>query len=1178
MRDSGCGGQVTERSPGGSVREQDVGEELVSQAADAGEHAAAPEPDVDPQLGGTILGRSLAGTAQGGAPPRTGSMSVALLLALQRTAGNAAVARLALRSPSARREAPAARARLLRQPGPPATLDPPTAAPPPTQTPSVPAGGPAGAPPTTSPTDAAAPPVAPGQAPSSPPPHPLGPGGGAPAPSGVPAATAGPATAGTPGTAADAGGTATAGPAAPPSAGAASAAAPPGGGAPVTGGPAPTSTAQAPSVAAPDGPAGVVFSAFQAQLAGLRARMASSAEATKSEIRTAAEAKKQELHAGIEAQATRVDGAYGTAISDVQGALERERSEILGKRDAELQSTREAADTAKKALFDSVAQKQAALRKSGDGKVAAANEVGETAAKRATGETRVQAANAVSIGEQKAGEWSSHKRGGEIARTAREMAADTAQQVTEAGTEMAGVARKDAGELAGKFRGEIDDAAAELGKAQGAGVDRVDELANAALSTIPRQAQEAIDGLEKSANDVVAELTRQRADAANAVRQLGNGVDASMDEAAQSACSGADRAAADAAKKLDDAEAAVATRIAGMTAEQARTVVARAGADLAAAAAAFEGRLREHSSSTVSSLENGKTQVLQKATSDADEIVAPVDQTAQKFQTDASKVTSDTVAAMGKTGDDAARDIKGVSERVDKELQDAVDKSTSQWADELEKGSAEINDKVTKGLAESKSSVDGLAAKIDEKGDEIENESWLSRAAHFVGGLVVGLLEGLWDLVKVVLVVVLVVIAVVVVALIIGALIAGLAGVLAVIGVIAAIAEFIAAIAGVLLVIAAVIVIVLAIVAIYQAITRDDLTDYERGKLWGHAAFDIATVVFGEEIFGWIAKWFKGVEGAEDAAALARLKALVTDDALLQRLLKLVDGDTARLESLLGKAGNDGAGLEKVLILTGGDVGKTDQLLGLCKGNTAKLEELLKATDGDPDKLLELFKANGDDLAKVEEALKKPDGPAATAGATLPPDLQALRAGLKDPKAIQQFDEQFTAASGSDPATPNPDGVENFRRYLHEAETRGGGDLEQGLLQDFERDHPTNPPGESDDPARDPHGSFTPEAIAENPDLVQGMNPQDLLDKLGGVPEGFNIRPGRSSSKGAGSGWVLSRPGAPGKPGIQICWSPGSARADHPSDPYWVISSDKTGRSARIPAGPWPDGPAPFVQ
>ena len=40
---------------------------------------------------------------------------------------------------------------------------------------------------------------------------------------------------------------------------------------------------------------------------------------------------------------------------------------------------------------------------------------------------------------------------------------------------MASVARKDAGELAGKFRGEMEDGAAELGKAQGSGVERVDE-------------------------------------------------------------------------------------------------------------------------------------------------------------------------------------------------------------------------------------------------------------------------------------------------------------------------------------------------------------------------------------------------------------------------------------------------------------------------------------------------------------------------------------------------------------------------------------------------------------------------------------------------------------------------------------------------------------------------------
>lgn len=88
------------------------------------------------------------------------------------------------------------------------------------------------------------------------------------------------------------------------------------------------------------------------------------------------------------------------------------------------------------------------------------------------------------------------------------------------------------------------------------------------------------------------------------------------------------------------------------------------------------------------------------------------------------------------------------------------------------------------------------------------------------------------------------------------------------------------------------------------------------------------------------------------------------------------------------------------------------------------------------------------------------------------------------------------------------------------------------------------------------------------------MNPADLLNKLGGIPDEFTVSPARSSSAGLGSGWKLT---SEQEGGIQIRWSPGSARPDHPSDPYWVVSSGRGGTAGPVEAGTWPDGPEPYV-
>lgn len=99
--------------------------------------------------------------------------------------------------------------------------------------------------------------------------------------------------------------------------------------------------------------------------------------------------------------------------------------------------------------------------------------------------------------------------------------------------------------------------------------------------------------------------------------------------------------------------------------------------------------------------------------------------------------------------------------------------------------------------------------------------------------------------------------------------------------------------------------------------------------------------------------------------------------------------------------------------------------------------------------------------------------------------------------------------------------------------------------------------------------------ILEDPSVLKDLNPDDLLNALGGVPSGFTIAPGQSKSAGLGPGWKLS---SPEDGGVAIRWSPGSARPDHPETPYWRVSGGGTyGTSPRVPAAEWPAGAPDFV-
>ena len=106
-------------------------------------------------------------------------------------------------------------------------------------------------------------------------------------------------------------------------------------------------------------------------------------------------------------------------------------------------------------------------------------------------------------------------------------------------------------------------------------------------------------------------------------------------------------------------------------------------------------------------------------------------------------------------------------------------------------------------------------------------------------------------------------------------------------------------------------------------------------------------------------------------------------------------------------------------------------------------------------------------------------------------------------------------------------------------------------------------------------GSFTTDEVAQYPQVLAGMNPDEFIEALGGVPPGFSVQPGQSASLGQGPGWKLT---TQDDGGYQFRWSPGSARPDHPDNPYWRVSSGEYGKSPdRIPGGDWPDGPSEYT-
>ena len=69
--------------------------------------------------------------------------------------------------------------------------------------------------------------------------------------------------------------------------------------------------------------------------------------------------------------------------------------------------------------------------------------------------------------------------------------------------------------------------------------------------------------------------------------------------------------------------------------------------------------------------------------------------------------------------------------------------------------------------------------------------------------------------------------------------------------------------------------------------------------------------------------------------------------------------------------------------------------------------------------------------------------------AALPPELDKIRAGLKDPIALKSFDQRY-AQIQSDAQLDDTKKLAKFNGYLESAKQLGNGDLEQGLVKDLQ--------------------------------------------------------------------------------------------------------------------------------
>ncbi|MEH2064826.1 MAG: DUF4157 domain-containing protein [Nostoc sp.] len=701
---------------------------------------------------------------------------------------------------------------------------------------------------------------------------------------------------------------------------------------------------------------------FIQQAAAKRDGLFQSAEPKKQQILANAEIQKQNVQQSIEAKVTELEKVYSQTLQQVRQAAQNARIEITSQQDVKIEATQNAAQTELGNLQRVVGEKQNAIRQAAESKAIAATTEGNQQAQRAIDGCNNKAVQARTLGESKAAQYSSYKRAPDIASGARQMANKAAEDIINAGKEIATAVHQDANDLAAKFRREGEEAAQKFSEPSQASRSKIEKTRDDTIAAINQAATESLSQIDLSARDTTAQLESGHAQGIQQIHQLAQQALPAIDQSAQNACQQVDENATKFANGIDSFVAEVSAQLGSYPGDLITENINTAETQLNSTLTQYDSTLEQISTGSQSSGQEVGNQAIQQATTLVAQLSAPVQQIGSDFETKVSNITSQTSQKMGDAAAKSVEDMQKVVTDVGNQLQRAVDESTATWERQLNEGKAQFKQKVDDGLAKQDEAASGLGAKIDKMAEEVENESLLERGLKAVGSFLGGIWDGfvellnvLWQVVKVLLIVALVVLAIVIVVgliiLIVGGAEALLAAIVAVVVAIEAVVAFVASIAAILEVIVAIVTIVFAVVAliafaiaVYQAFfSGKAMTDDERWRMLGKSFFDLVL-------------------------ALLPLAGSIKTIGRLGRLLGMVE-DTGQLLQLLRKVRN----VEQLILLLEevGDAGKLLKLLELPKiANAAELLRLLElpkiANAAELERLLNLPKiANAAELERL---------------------------------------------------------------------------------------------------------------------------------------------------------------------------------------------------------------------
>lgn len=631
----------------------------------------------------------------------------------------------------------------------------------------------------------------------------------------------------------------------------------------------------------------------------------------------------------IDTQIQKMKDAIKAAQDHLRATTDSAKTTITSHRETKINEVNTTADTEITGIEQLVNDKKKSLTDKGETHATAITTHGETEANRAVTQSTANSTQANTVVSSTAGNYQDRDGIDQAVTEANKSANDLSAKFTEMGDTMASSVREDATGMATDIRQEALDAASQF-----------DQPLADARTNINKKRDETVTALNGSGDNLITTLETETTESINALDQQLPTQETNLRAYADGTGETIDKAVSDVHKVIDEQMQNAASDIDSFV-QQLEEIgwysseVEAAKTDLETALTSHRADIDAKQAEMQSQLDQHKTEVQ----TGSDELTSAIDTTLTSVTTDFDNEVNPKVeeikGEMDTMTTEACDEIKTVKPAMEPELENAVNDTEEKWIENREAAESDISEKVDTGLEAQQESLSDFSSRINDEFSSLPSKDrgfweslWegIKDIGAFIGGVFVGILEGLWEMLKGIWEIIitpakwLLAAVVIIAAVIVIALVAFFAG----------ISFGLAA-----LIVGAIVGVGFMLYYFYQAATAEGLSPYERGKLVGRGIFEGLMAFAGTGVLArlgaWVGRISKIGQIVSKVGGLGQFlrMAVWVDD--VERLINIINktDDIGRLAGLFGKLDN-AADAAKLLDLIDnvGDVGKIAQLLG----------------------------------------------------------------------------------------------------------------------------------------------------------------------------------------------------------------------------------------------------------